>query len=209
MNRTFKDWTLRNWITLGLLGALWGGVELTLGSILHMIFPPLADTFLTGVLLSSIGVILALTGKVLLEKRGTIVFISIIAALLKLLSFGGVKAGPILAILIQGILMEVCFLPRNRLRPVQFMAAGLAAVSWNLFHRFIMLRLLYGRRVLQVAAATARSGSDFFGIGEERILIILGLFLAIRAAVGAAAGLAGRGIGTTLKQRFERNENGK
>ncbi len=208
MNRTLKDWTLRNWITIGLLGAVWGGVELTLGSILHMIFPPLADTFLTGVLLSAIGVILALAGKVLVENRGTVLFISIIAALLKLLSFGGVKVGPFLAILIQGVLMELCFLPRNRLRPVQFMAAGLSAVSWNLFHRFIMLRLLYGRRVLQVAAATARSGSEFFGIGEERILIILGLFFLIRAVVGLAAGLAGRGIGITLKERFNQNENG-
>ena len=200
------NWTLRNWITIGLLGAVWGAVELTLGSVLHMIFPPLANTFITGVLLSAIGVILALTGKVLVERRGTILFISIIAALLKLLSFGGVKIGPFLAILIQGILMEICFLPRNRLRRVQFLAAGTAAVSWNLFHRFIMLRLLYGKRILQVAAATAQSGSDLLGIEAERVLLIIGLFFLIRAAVGIAAGCAGRGIGFALKERFEQDD---
>ena len=38
-------YTVRDWVTIGLFGALWGAVELTLGSVLHTIYPPLTDTF--------------------------------------------------------------------------------------------------------------------------------------------------------------------
>jgi ABC-type thiamin/hydroxymethylpyrimidine transport system permease subunit len=202
MKSVVSGWTLRNWITLGLLGALWGAVELSLGSVLHMIFPPLANTFLTGVILSALGTVFALTGKVLIKRRGTILFISSIAALLKLLCFGGVRLGPFLAILIQGILMEACFLPANRLRRVQFIAAGMLSVGWNLFHRFLMLRLLYGRSFVQVAVMTAQAGGGLFDFGAERVLIVLGLLFAIRLAVGAAAGWASLGIGLSLEERL-------
>ena len=40
-----SSYTVRGWVTIGLFAALWGVVELTLGSVLHAIFPSQANTF--------------------------------------------------------------------------------------------------------------------------------------------------------------------
>jgi len=101
-----SSYTVRGWVTIGLFAALWGVVELTLGSVLHAIFPSQANTFLTGVLMGGIGVAVALTGRHFVPNRGSVLLISIVTALLKLLSPGGIKIGPVVAILVEGALME-------------------------------------------------------------------------------------------------------
>ena len=50
-----SSYTVRNWVTIGLFGGLWGVVEVTLGAYLHIIFPPLSNTFLNGLVLGGIG----------------------------------------------------------------------------------------------------------------------------------------------------------
>ena len=67
-----SSYTVRSWVTIGLFGALWAAVELTLGSYLHVIFPPQVDTFLTGVVMGGIGVAVALTGRHFVPNRGSV-----------------------------------------------------------------------------------------------------------------------------------------
>ncbi len=49
-----SSYTVRSWVTIGLFGALWAVVEVTLGSYLHVIFPSQANTFLTGVVMGGL-----------------------------------------------------------------------------------------------------------------------------------------------------------
>ena len=104
---TVNRYTVRSWVTIGLFGALWGVVELTLGSYLHVIFPPQANTFLTGVVMGGIGALIALTGRHFVPNRGSVFLIAVVTALIKLLSPGGGRVGPFVAILMEGLLMEV------------------------------------------------------------------------------------------------------
>ena len=73
-----SSYTVRSWITIGLFGALWGVVEMVLGSYLHLIFPPQANTFLTGVVLGGIGVAIALTSRHFVTDRGSVFFVSVV-----------------------------------------------------------------------------------------------------------------------------------
>ena len=55
-------YTVRDWVYVAAFGALWGAAELTLGSYLHVLFPPLADTFVIGLIMAGLGGIVVLVG---------------------------------------------------------------------------------------------------------------------------------------------------
>ena len=82
----------RELATLAVFGGLWGVVEISLGSVLKTLNIPLS-----GVVLAAIGLTVALTGRVFVPKKGSTLFIGVIATFLKLFSLGGVIIGPMIA----------------------------------------------------------------------------------------------------------------
>ena len=201
-----RGWTVREWVFVGLFGALWGAAEMTLGSVLHLIFPPVADTFLVGLIMASIGCLIALCGRVFVPHRGSILLIGLITAVLKAFSLGGVKIGPIIGILAESLLLELGLLVMRRDSYAAFGVAGLLAVSWNFFHRFVMMGLLYGAGFFEVAERMVRDGSRLLGVREELIFVILGVLLAIRMAAGAAAGVTARALAGQIQRRLGHGE---
>ncbi|MFQ6102001.1 MAG: hypothetical protein ACE5OS_12320 [Anaerolineae bacterium] len=204
-----SSYKVRDWVTIGLFGALWGVMEMTLGSFLHVIFPPQADTFLTGVLMTGIGVVLALTGRHFVPNRGSVFLISVVTALLKLLSPVGAKIGPVVAILVEGALMEatlwIARTPRwpalSRVEGRAFVLGGALAVGWNLPHKFVMMRLLYGKGVVEVYTKMVREGSQMLGLDVSTALLILATLLVIRLVVGGIAGWGAWKLGSAVARR--------
>jgi hypothetical protein len=214
--------SIRDWVYIGLFGALWGGVEISLGSLLHMLFPPLTGTFFTGLILGSTGCIIALTGSGFVPGRGTVLRIGVITALLKLIGPGGVKIGPIVAILAESLLMEAGLLlgrsPRIKKSPEQpveehalhkgthrkslfpYITAGMLCLTWNLPHRFIMLRILFGKRFIEVAVKMAKDGR-VFGMRPDAVLLVIAVLLIIRIAAGAVSGYTAWRLGRTIRRR--------
>jgi len=197
-----RSWSVRDWVFVGLFGALWGASEMTLGSTLHLIFPPLADTFLVGLIMACIGCLIALCGRLFVAHRGSILLIGVITSILKAFSLGGVKVGPIIGIMAESLLMELGLLLLPSASYPAFALAGLLAVSWNFFHRFLLMGLFYGAGFFEIATRIARDGSRLFGIPEKFFLLLLGLLLFIRMAAGAATGLIARSIGDQIQRRL-------
>ncbi|UCB46386.1 MAG: hypothetical protein JSV25_02880 [Spirochaetota bacterium] len=198
-----KKYQTRDWVYIWLFGALWGGIELSLGTILHVIFPPLVNTFFTGLIMASAGCIIALTGRSFIQKPWSIVLIGIITALLKLVSPGGVKLGPVVAILMESLLMEAAVsLFGQRLR-TGYITAGILALIWNFIHRFVMLRILFGKNVVEVAVMMAKSGGKLLGIDEKRLIAIILILLVVRVAAGTVSGFAALKLGAEIRKRLE------
>jgi hypothetical protein len=197
-----KSYTVRDWVTIGLFGALWGVVELTLGGVLHAIYPPLANTFLTGVVLAGIGVAIALTGRHFVPKRGSVVLIGVVTAILKLFSIGGVVVGPVVAILIESILMEVVLWIARVPHWPAFALGGALAVGWNLPHKFIMMRLLYGQGFVTVYNKLAQEGSQSLGLDPSLALLILAILLLVRMTAGAISGWFAWKLGGAVSRRL-------
>lgn len=201
------SYTVRDWVTIGLFGALWGAIELTLGSVLHTIFPPLTDTFLTGTAMSGIGVAIVLTGKHFVPKRGSAFFMGIVTAILKLLGIGGVKIGPIVAIILQSTLMETTLwmLPASRWT---FVIAGALAVGWTLPHMLIMPQILLGKSAIEAYNRVIQQGSQWLGIDPSAAFSILGGLLSIQLLIGAAGGWGAWGLGGAVADRLGRRTAG-
>jgi len=199
-----KRFTTRDWVYVAVFGALWGAVEITLGAYLHVIFPPLADTFLVGVIMAGLGGIIALTGRHFVPHTGSVLMIGVVTALLKALSLGGVKIGPMVAILAESLLMEAGLLLARQPSRWAFALAGALAVAWNFFHKFIMMRLLYGQGLTAVAVKMVREGSAWLGLDVRYSIAILVILFVIRLVVGAVAGWLAWDLGGAVRRRLAR-----
>ena len=199
-----SSYTIRSWVTIGLFGALWAVVEVTLGSYLHVIFPSQADTFLTGVVMGGIGVAVALTGRHFVPNRGSVLLIGVVTALLKLLSPGGARLGPFVAIIMESVLMEAALGIARTPRRWAFVASGALAVGWNLPHKFIMMRLLYGKDIVEVYTNMVREGSQMMGLDTSAALVILAILLLVRLVVGGIGGWTAWGLGGAVARRLGR-----
>lgn len=202
-----QKWTVRDWVFIGLFGALWGALELSLGSVLHVLFPPLTNTFFVGLIMAAIGCAVALSGRLFVPHRGSILMIGVITAVLKAFSLAGAKIGPVVAILAESLLMEVALILLPSEKATSFAVAGMLALSWNFFHRFVMMRLLYGKSVVEVGLKMARNGSRLLGIREDLFLVVLAVLLLVRLAAGALAGLLARSLGGKIRERVRRGKN--
>ena len=78
-----SSFTVRDLVYIAVFGALWGALEITLGAYLHVLFPPLADTFLIGVIMAGLGSVIVLVGRYFVPHTGAAIAIGIITALLK------------------------------------------------------------------------------------------------------------------------------
>ena len=197
-----SSYTVRNWVTIGLFGALWAVVEVTLGSYLHVIFPSQANTFLTGVVLGGIGVAVALTGRHFVPNRGSVLLIGIVTALLKLLSPGGARLGPFVAIITESMLMEIVLWVARTDRRWSFVVGGALAVGWNLPHKFVMMRLLYGKNIVEVYTKMVRDGSQILGLDISAALLIMAILLLVRLVVGGIGGWTAWGLGSAVARRL-------
>ena len=201
-----SSYTVRSWVIVGLFGALWGVVEMTLGSLLHLMFPPQLNTFMTGVLLGGIGVLIVLTGRHFVPNRGSVLFIGVVTALIKLLSPGGARLGPFVAIVMQSLLMELVLWVGGTPRRWSFVLAGALAVAWNLPHKFIMMRLLYGTGIVQVYTKMVQDGSQLLGqmlgLDVSAALAILAILLLIRLLAGGIAGWGAWALGGAVVKRL-------
>ena len=196
-----RSYTVRDWVTIGLFGALWGAVELTLGSVLHAIYPPLANTLLTGVILTGIGVAIALTGRHFVSKRGSVLLIGAVTAVIKLLSISGVKIGPVVAILIESTLMEGVLSIARAPRPWAFVISGALAVGWNLPHTLIMPQILLGKSALETFNKLVQQGS-LLGLNPSAALLILAVLLLIQLVAGGIGGWGAWKLGGAVARRL-------
>jgi hypothetical protein len=197
-----RSYTVRDWVTIGLFGALWGAVELTLGSVLHAIYPPLANTLLTGVILTGIGVAIALTGRHFVPKRGSVLLIGTVTAVIKLLSIGGVKIGPVVAILVESALMEGILSIARAPRPWAFVVSGALAIGWNLPHTLIMPQILLSKSAIETFNKLVQQGSQLLGLNPSAALLILAILLLIQFVAGGLSGWGAWKLGGAVARRL-------
>jgi len=177
---------------------------MTLGAYLHVIFPSLANTFFTGLIMAGLGAIIVLVGRYFVARTGAALSIGIVTAMLKALSLAGARVGPVVAILAEVILIEIALLYRTPLTRRRYVLAGTLAVSWNFFHKFIMMRLMYGKGIGQVYMKMIKDGSQILGLDVSyAVLIIVVLFL-FRVIVGAASGWISWDLGRLVERRMAR-----
>lgn len=189
-------YTTRDLVTLAVFGTLWGISEMTVGSVLKSL-----DIPMSGVVLTAIGLTIALIGRQFVPKKGSVLFIGVIAMLLKLFSLGGVIIGPMVGIITGAILAEIVLSLSGSLSRVKMVLAGGLGVLWVLAQPFITNPLLFGRAVIDVWLGLLRTGSRLLGLGENAVVWILAGMVVTHLLIGGLTGLISWELGYRLQSR--------
>lgn len=190
----------RELVTMAVFGTLWGLSEMTLGTVLKSLNIPLG-----GVVLSTVGLVIALVGRVLVPRRGSTLFIGVIATLLKLFSLGGVIIGPMIGIMGEALVAEVALTALGRPRRAAFLVAGAVGVLCPLVQPFVTNPLLFGRTLFTVWLDLLDLGGRLFGLGSDAALVIVLALAALHAVIGLVAGWFAWEAGRALQTRLGRD----
>ena len=189
--------TTRELVTIAIFGTLWGIVEISLGGVLKSLDVPMA-----GMLLSTIGLTLAMIGRLFVPKRGTTLFIGVIAMLLKLFSLGGVIIGPMVGIFTEALVAEVVLSLKAAPSRGLLVAAGVFGVVWVIGQPFVTGPLLFGRTVFVVWLDFLDTARRVLGLGDAAIIIVLGIYLLIHIVMGVVAGVLAWNVGRQVHVRL-------
>jgi len=189
----------RELVTIAVFGTLWGIVEMSLGTVLKSLNVPLS-----GIVLSAIGLTVALVSRVFVPRRGSTLFVGVIATLLKLFSLGGVIIGPMVGILGEALVAEVVLSVLGQPRRLSFLMAGAAGVLCPLVQPFITGPLLFGRTLFTVWLDLLDLGNRLFGLDTNAVLWIVLVLVVVHVGIGLVAGWFAWDVGRLLQARLGR-----
>ena len=187
----------RELVTMAIFGALWGTVEISLGSVFHAI-----DLPMTGMALAIVGVMVASIGRSFVPRRGSTIFIGIIAMVLKLFSIGSTVIGPMIGILAEAMIAELVFDAFVRPSLPAFMLACSGASLWTLVQPFVTGILLFGRNLLLIWLDLLDMGHRLFGFPSQAALWIVLVLVIVHLFFGMAGGWLAWRLGQVLKTRL-------
>jgi ABC-type thiamin/hydroxymethylpyrimidine transport system permease subunit len=192
--------TTRQLVTMAVFGALWGVVEISLGSVLHAIKVPL-----TGLTLTVIGLLVALIGRLFVPKRGSTFFIGVIAMVLKLFSIGNIIIGPMIGILAEALVAELILDIFPQPSRLSFILAIAGGALWTLIQPFFTGLLIFGRTLLPIWLDMIDQGSRLFGLGSQAAIWIAIALVLLYLAVGAIGGWLAWNLGQLVSVRLRGN----
>ncbi len=150
---------------------------MTLGTLLKSLRLPM-----TGFIMVSLALPLILTGRYFTPRKGSILMMSGVAALMKLFSIGGFMLSPIWAILMEGVFAE-CIVSVLGARRLSYTLTGSVLFVYTLIHPLITQGILYGGNIYKVYVGIIHTLLDFLGQPGENIYI-LGACIIVLAALG-------------------------
>ena len=189
--------TTRELTTLAVFGVLWGIVEMSLGTVLKSLNVPFS-----GAVLASIGLSVALIGRLFVPRQGSTLFIGVIAVILKLFSLGGIIVGPMVGIISEALIAELILSLGGQPRRRWFLLAGSLSVTWAMVQPFITNPLLFGRSLITVWLNLLDQGSRYLGIDSDAAVLIVVLMAVIHLALGSIAGWFAWNTGRELQNRM-------
>ena len=163
-------------------GVLWGLLETTLGTLLKGLRLPM-----TGFILVALALPLVLTGRYFTPRKGSILMMSGVAALMKLFSIGGFMLSPIWAILMEGVTAE-CIVSVLGTRRISYMITGSVLFVYTLLHPLIAQSILYGANIYKVYIGIIHTLLAFLGQPGDNILIFGAFIILLVAFVGGCIG---------------------
>lgn len=189
------------WIKASVLAGLWAGVEIIAGSFLHNLKIPFSGTFLT-----LISIIIVIGFFQIWPKYGIIWRAGLITALMKSISPSSVILGPMIAIALEGFIMEFAIRISGK-NIMGYLTAGILTMLGILVHKVVRLYLLYGWDIFIIYEEMynfATRSLDFLYTQPLRAVLIL---LIIYSMLGAFAAFLGYKLGQRAKSEQYREHS--
>ncbi len=180
----------QKWVYAAALACLWASSEIILGSFLHNLKVPMRGT-----ILASIAVMIMTAVGYRFKLKGIYWRAGLLTAAMKTLSPSAVLLGPMMAITIQGLLMEIV-ISLGGTRRIMFVLGGAISITWNFAHLILGYWLYYGNDVVALGASLVQYAQKETG---WQFITGWGLIAAF-GSVYFIAGTVAAIIGTSMKK---------
>ena len=173
------------WIRASIIGTIWAAAEIVLGSFLHNLRVPFSGNMLTAIALV---ILIAVSYK--WREHGLYWRAGLICALMKTMSPSAIIFGPMIAIIMESLLLEAAVRLFGRTY-LGFIVGAMLAMSWNLFQKVFNMIIFYGGNLVDIYSSITSYASKQLNLQFDAFWAPLLLLLVIYALFGAAAAVAG------------------
>jgi nucleoside-triphosphatase THEP1 len=173
------------WQRAAVYGSLWAAVEIVVGSFLHNLGIPFA-----GSVLSAVGVVVLTASHRALPEKGLIWRTALVCALMKSISPSAVILGPMVGILMEGILLEAS-VRLFRGRVPGYLVGGALAVSWSMAQRMLNALIAFGTDVVRLYVDAYGYASRSLGVSSFGPFDLIATLVGLEMCTGAAAAMLG------------------
>jgi len=163
-------------------GSLWGIAEISFGAYLHALAIPFV-----GIVMSSIAVVIMLTGCLFTETKFALFYMGAIAAFLKLLSLGNIVLTPFIAIVVEGFIAQIIVVIFSK-TTFSFILSGGLIVVYTFGHRILKQMVFFGRGITEVYVESIEMMTKSLGID---IMYPIVLFAGVSVGHFITGGVAG------------------
>lgn len=173
----------RQWTYAALFGALWGALEASVGTAVHLGRMPLR-----GMLMGILGLLCLVCLRRLQPRPGVCLLAGLVAAFLKIFTLGGLYPGPLVGIMVEAVAVELAMTLSGG-RALGAVFGGAVTLGTNPLQKLAMTWLVAGteamRSIVDIGEKTVAS-VGLQGLGPVAIVTAL---VTTQAVVGALGGL--------------------
>lgn len=188
----------RPWTQAALFGALWGAMELSLGTVLQLGRVPLK-----GLLMGSLGLLCLVTLRRLQPRPGVCLTAGAVAVFLKVFAMGGFFPGPIIGIAGEALVVELAF-TLTLSRAAGAVLGGALALALNPVQMALMTWVVAGPEAVRAALRASRVAAERLGlVGVDGTTILVSL-VAVSAGLGATVGALSWVVAGRVSKRIGR-----
>jgi nucleoside-triphosphatase THEP1 len=180
------------WIKASIIGTIWAAAEIVLGSFLHNLRVPFSGNVLT-----AIALVILISVSYKWREHGLYWRAGLICALMKAMSPSAIIFGPMIAIIMESLLLETSVRIFGKTF-LGFIAGSMLAMSWNLFQKIFNMIIFYGGNLVDIYASITDYASKQLNLQFDAFWAPLVLLLVIYSIFGVATAVIGIVTGRRL-----------
>lgn len=174
---------VRPWTYAALFGALWGAMEATIGTAVHLGKLPMRGT-----LMGLLGLLCLICLRRLQNRPGVCLLAGLVAVFLKIFTLGGLFPGPLVGITVQALAVELAMTATGG-RAVGAAVGGALTLATNPLQKLATTWVVLGGDGLRAYFELLEAAAAALGLDGLRPLVLVGAVVAWSAVVGTAGGL--------------------
>jgi hypothetical protein len=174
---------VRPWTYAALFGALWGALEATVGTALH-----LGQVPFRGSLIGLAGLLCLVCLRRLQPRPGVCLMAGGVAVVLKIFTLGGLNPGPIVGIAVQAVAVEAAMTLTGG-RVFGAAVGGFVTLATNPIQSLVTAWVVAGTDAVRASLELLQASAAAVGAGGVRPELVFGALVALTGAVGAAGGV--------------------
>ncbi len=190
----------RDTILIAVFGALWGLMEATLGVTLKGLRIPMG-----GAILSMVALIIFLSGRYFVRRRGSILMMGAVAAILKVFSIGTVIAGPFMAILLEALFAEI-IISLFGVNRASYLLTGIFLLIYTILHPFIAQGIIFGGDIYRIYLEMFQQAANLLQVDYRYLGLLVAGYAGIHALLGALAGWVAFSLPRRAEAEFEKKK---